>query len=1062
MKFIHLSDIHIRLRDRQEEYKEVFENLYKKIKEQNPDRILITGDIVHSKNTMSPELIDITREFLYSIQKLAPLDLIIGNHDMNISNRNRMDSLTPIVDSVLDKISASKIGFGVNFYKDTGYYNIPNSNFVYGVFSLLDGKSLLLTKNEKEDDKVYIALYHGPIDGCVLDQGYVMNNAETNISAFKNFDFVMLGDIHKRQFMRKDKTAAYPGSLIQQNFGEELDKGFLVWDIDERTKKFDVDFISVENKYGFFTLEIDGEDLPDIKLPEKCKMRVIWPLGEGDLPRTKVAKLNSLIYKKYNPISMNLIFRPVGKDGTTIKIDKNNLDLGLFEVHEKILRNWLNDEKKEVVDKIVEKDKEIFSLLDVQSWKETRGHFWSLKKLALTNFMSYGPEETIFDFEKNNGIIGIFGDNRVGKSTILDALLFVLFNKTTRGVKNENIPNTKTKDDTAKVWVIISIDGIDYKITRTTTKKKNGSTNTLVFSKWIDSKWEDISEDDKRFTDKLIKTSIGTYEDFITTTFSTSNKDEDNNSEFIHLKPAPRTDTIIRFLGLDVFTQKYSIANKQLISIENNLKQNTITNKSIKLREAREALESFENRLSSLSGDHDAILEKIDENRSTISELKSKRVSVSVSEDQDELESKLKLELISLGDINSNIDFYSGKTTELVNKIKEIELAYVVDKDQLNKLIESKDEYKNLSTKIEKINNTLTINKTKLKQLSKDVENGSQCPVEYDEKHKGCIWIKSYFDKKGIISSLTDETYEIFKEKQKLDEKCKELKYSIGILEEQNSLRERLIYATNKADTFSYKTKELLGKKEAKEILIRFIESKIKIAKDNKDAIKTNKSIDSAVLSLETALKDNIKIEKEIQAKIGDLKVNIAVEKKNIDSIKSEIEEIRKLDEEYNILKVYCAAMKRDGIPTLILSSFIPQINYEINRVLSSVIDFSVNLEVQDTNNIEIIIRESEEVDDSRPAKMASGMEKLLMNFSIRYALLQVSSLNKSDSWYIDEGFGVLHANYIGIVSAFLENIKETLNNIVIITHVDSLKDIANYSFNVEKIGGISYVKSSL
>jgi len=52
MRIAHISDIHIRLKDRHDEYKEVFDRLYKELKTQKPDRILLTGDIVHSKITL--------------------------------------------------------------------------------------------------------------------------------------------------------------------------------------------------------------------------------------------------------------------------------------------------------------------------------------------------------------------------------------------------------------------------------------------------------------------------------------------------------------------------------------------------------------------------------------------------------------------------------------------------------------------------------------------------------------------------------------------------------------------------------------------------------------------------------------------------------------------------------------------------------------------------------------------------------------------------------------------------------------------------------------------------
>lgn len=70
---IHLSDIHIRLHSRREEYEHVFKNLYDKI-DDIPDKInkkgliVITGDIFHDKTNLSPESIKLSLDLLKNYQ----------------------------------------------------------------------------------------------------------------------------------------------------------------------------------------------------------------------------------------------------------------------------------------------------------------------------------------------------------------------------------------------------------------------------------------------------------------------------------------------------------------------------------------------------------------------------------------------------------------------------------------------------------------------------------------------------------------------------------------------------------------------------------------------------------------------------------------------------------------------------------------------------------------------------------------------------------------------------------------------------------------------------------
>ena len=94
-------------------------------------------------------------------------------------------------------------------------------------------------------------MYHGAVRGSLTDVDWQLAG-ESTLDVFKRYDFSLLGDIHKRQFLNEEKTIAYSGSTIQQNFGEDSEKGFLVWDIKDK-KTFFVIFLllSYENFSNF-------------------------------------------------------------------------------------------------------------------------------------------------------------------------------------------------------------------------------------------------------------------------------------------------------------------------------------------------------------------------------------------------------------------------------------------------------------------------------------------------------------------------------------------------------------------------------------------------------------------------------------------------------------------------------------------------------------------------------------------------------------------------------------------------------------------------------------------
>ena len=58
-KLTHFSDLHIRLFKDHDLYRDIIRDMLSRFEQIKPDRILFTGDLVHSKNQMTPELIEI-------------------------------------------------------------------------------------------------------------------------------------------------------------------------------------------------------------------------------------------------------------------------------------------------------------------------------------------------------------------------------------------------------------------------------------------------------------------------------------------------------------------------------------------------------------------------------------------------------------------------------------------------------------------------------------------------------------------------------------------------------------------------------------------------------------------------------------------------------------------------------------------------------------------------------------------------------------------------------------------------------------------------------------------
>jgi len=150
-------------------------------------------------------------------------------------------------------------------------------------------------------------------------------------------------------------------------------------------------------------------------------------------------------------------------------------------------------------------------------------------------------------------------------------------------------------------------------------------------------------------------------------------------------------------------------------------------------------------------------------------------------------------------------------------------------------------------------------------------------------------------------------------------------------------------------------------------------------------------------------------------------------------------------------------AFSRKGIPALITTSQLPVINAEIAEILHGIVDFNIELEVDDVNDsMEVYIDYG---DSRRPIELASGMEKMIASLAIRVALINVSSLPKTDMFIIDEAFGPMDPSNVEACNRLLTSLKRYFKTIVVITHVDGVKDAADHIIEINKVEKDSHVE---
>ena len=153
---------------------------------------------------------------------------------------------------------------------------------------------------------------------------------------------------------------------------------------------------------------------------------------------------------------------------------------------------------------------------------------------------------------------------------------------------------------------------------------------------------------------------------------------------------------------------------------------------------------------------------------------------------------------------------------------------------------------------------------------------------------------------------------------------------------------------------------------------------------------------------------------------------------------------------------MFIQAYSKRGIPVQLLYSLLPKINAEITKILQGVVGFTIELEADlESNAMDIYINYG---DSRRIIELASGMEKMMASLAIRVALINVSTLPKTNMLIIDEGFGALDETNLESCGKLLVSFKKYFKNIIIISHIDAIKDIVDNSIEIIKKGVDSYV----
>jgi DNA repair exonuclease SbcCD ATPase subunit len=850
---------------------------------------------------------------------------------------------------------------------------------------------------------------------------------------------------------KSSPVCRFSGSLIQQNHGELLlGHGFTLWNIDKRK----YGHVEITNDYGYYTIDVeDGVLVTDIsdmppkpKLRVKCKETVATEIKKIITEIRKTKEITDIVYVRV-------------EDGNASKKLKNINTANVNKITDvdyqnKLITSFLQERYPDVETSTLDTIRTINKSLNESLKKEdnSRNIHWKPKRFEFSNMFSYG-ENNVLDFTKLNDVYGLFAANASGKSSLFSALCFCIFDKTDRTFKASQVMNSEKMTFSCKFN--FEINAVDYFIERKGTRDKKGNVKVDVhFYKTENDKEVPLNAEARRSTNEIIRDYLGTYDDFILTALAL----QGNGGSFIDLGQTQRKELLSQFIGLNLFDDLLSVASDRIKEISGAIK---VFSKEDNTKKMAEMLNEI-----------DLLSTKNEEQRKTLAKYKDQSNGLI---EQISLKNR---ELVALDQTPTDIDILNKKkidleknVADLMEKIDILKKERNVDVEKLKEINISLKEYDDIdfdkkvrehtSTTNEKNTSERDLEKLKMivKEKLKKLDHLEQ--HEYDPNCKYCmnnVFVKDAISTKESLKSDKIKVKALISSINDVKNKLAEFEPFLTMKEKRDTLRSNVMRLENAVSQKELTISRTKGELEKQKTILNDVVKEIDFYEKSKEIIENNKIIQGDIDKLSLDLKNvGYKGKSEEEQYLKDYARRSSLSDQ-INFIKQRIEEIEYFETEYDAFQYYTQAVGSTGVPYQIISSVIPQIEAEVNNILSQIVDFSLSIET-DGKNVNAYINYEER---KWPLDLCSGMEKFISSLALRVALINISNLPRSNMFVVDEGFSALDATNFPMVHSLFDFMKNQFDFIIVISHLDAMRDMVDKQLEITKENGFSKINNSV
>jgi DNA repair exonuclease SbcCD ATPase subunit len=864
---------------------------------------------------------------------------------------------------------------------------------------------------------------------------------------------------------------AYPGSTIQQNHGEEEIKGFLVWDIREKDD-WDVEFVEIPNLQPFITIPWKDTVEDTVKalqgsrtvLPgSRYRVASQTPLSplltrqiEHELKA--VLKGEDVIFKAQGSLSFDTILsNGVHVKKASLRNDRNVIH-GFYKQFLDLnpkkygftKDQWM--EGLQLIDAYMDK----LALAEPESARDVN---WSLKSFEFDNLYRYGSGNKI-DFDTMNGVVGVFGKNKTGKSSLVGALMYALFNGSDRdGVtKNGQVMNQTKKSCFARA--VVNVNGTDYIIERTSTRAeapKRGKkaqeefdtekTETkLTFTRVNpDGTKEELNGTSRDETDKTIRKLLGNSQDFLMTSVATQRRME----SFIDEGATARKAILNRFLDLDIFEKLYGLVKEDVAALNAKTSNYTMGWEQT-IKDNTQAITSGEKLILELD-------EQIATTRASLDEL---RLWIAQHESSDAAQATVQLlkvqqELFTLkrqqDRTDLDLDQLNAAMTGMVEEIQKLQKEE--SETDLLLLQANLDKMRSIQAALQETNNSFKDEERVLSAQEKSVRKLSLVPC--GDQFPTCHYIAESHEDKRTIEAQKAKVASLGADLAKITAELKEIqaeRYEEKM--KRHFAVQQYIKELTKEQVEKNARKALLEKTK-KDLTLRFQQAKAR--EEELSGLAENQDLE-ALKAKKAELQVNQNYVNSMERQRSEVLVQIGRAKAILEQIQKDKVECEVLLAKLKVLESVQAAFHKNGIPAIVLKTQLPAINAELDKLLGGLVDFKITFETEAGSNVmDIFIEDGH---SRRILELGSGMEKMMASIAIRVALTNLSSLPKSDIFVIDEGFNALDEEHVGKCLELLQTLKGYFKSVLVISHMQRVKEAADNIIEVVSAGSDSRIET--